>query len=201
VGPARESLTKGRGRLGDDAAAAFAVRHMRRYPPAPKPFCLGDAPMATEARQYVRHPMTKRSAWFCRVAARLAAIRQGFMRRWLPLNICPTGWPEFPSVRLTPRSLPAIRQRAHCLARLAMARPDAKGAGRACVRCDVKFSSERKSAAALDQRLRRKAEAVERSRDWRERSSTVISLTFEPTANPVWQADRLQHRNFNKGWE
>jgi hypothetical protein len=34
----------------------------------------------------------------------------------------------------------------------------------------MKFSSERKSAAALDQLLRRKAEAVERSRDWRERS-------------------------------
>jgi hypothetical protein len=33
----------------------------------------------------------------------------------------------------------------------------------------VKFSSECRSAAVLDQRLRRKAEAVDRSRNWRRR--------------------------------
>jgi hypothetical protein len=42
------------------------------------------------------------------------------------------------------------------------ARPDAKGAGRACVRCDVRFSSECRSAAVLDQRFvaRRKPSIV-----------------------------------------
>jgi hypothetical protein len=65
-----------------------------------------------------------------------------------------------------------------------VARPDATGTGRACVRCDVTFSSETKSAAARNQRLRRKAEAVERANKRASSIPTVISLTFRADCGP-----------------
>ena len=62
-----------------------------------------------EAIKDVRPLMTRKLAWSCRAAGRLAAIRPEFTRLWHPLNICQTGSQEFRSARLTPRSSPAIR--------------------------------------------------------------------------------------------